>query len=325
MPNHSSFDRRFSVAPMMDWTDRHCRYFHRLIYPKILLYTEMVTCGAIIHGDRERFLAFNKDEHPLALQLGGNDPSDMATCAKIAEDAGYDEVNINVGCPSDRVQNGAFGACLMREPETVAECVARMRDSVDIPVTVKHRIGVDDMNDYDDMLNFVDIVHQAGCEAFIVHARKAWLKGLSPKENRDVPPLQYANVYRLKLERPDLDIIINGGIKNSEDAEEHMRHVDGVMIGREIYHNPMMFISLYKTLYNEDAEHDRLKIISRFSDYVQQQLNEGVYLNRMTKHVLGLFHQQRGAKYWRRYISENAHKPGAGVDVINVALRAVTE
>lgn len=318
-------DRRFSVAPMMDWTDRHCRYFHRLIYPKILLYTEMVTCGAILHGDRQRFLQFNHDEHPLALQLGGNNPKDMAACARIAEDAGYDEVNINVGCPSDRVQNGAFGACLMRQPEVVAECVAAMCETVDIEVTVKHRIGVDDMNDYDDMLKFVDIVHASGCETFIVHARKAWLKGLSPKENRDVPPLQYDSVYRLKAERPALEIIINGGIVNSMLAEQHIEQVDGVMIGREIYHNPMMFNALYKSLYNEDAAQDRLEIIDRFLPYVQKQLDQGIYLNRMTKHVLGLFHQQRGAKYWRRYISENAHKPGAGLDVIKTALRAVTE
>lgn len=325
MSKPEPIDRRFSVAPMMDWTDRHCRYFHRLIYPNILLYTEMVTTGAILHGDKERFLAYNADEHPVALQLGGNEPEAMAACAKIAEDMGYDEVNINVGCPSDRVQNGAFGACLMKQPEVVAECVQAMQASVDIPVTVKHRIGVDDMEDYADMLNFVDTVNQAGCSVFIVHARKAWLKGLSPKENREVPPLQYELVHRLKQERPDLEIIINGGINNGEQAAQQMQSVDGVMIGREIYHNPMMFISFYENLYNEPAKQDRLQIVEAFNQYVQQQLDQGVYLNRMTKHILGLFHQQRGAKYWRRYISENAHKPGAGVDVINTALRAVTE
>ncbi len=319
-----SLDRRFSVAPMMDWTDRHCRYFHRLIYPNILLYTEMVTTGALLHGDTQRFLQYSEEEHPVALQLGGNDPLDMATCAKLAEDAGFDEVNINVGCPSDRVQNGAFGACLMRQPETVAACVESMTKAVDIPVTVKHRIGVDDMNDYDDMLNFVNIVEEAGCNVFVVHARKAWLKGLSPKENRDVPPLQYDNVYRLKKEKPKLEIIINGGIKTSADSIAHMEHVDGVMIGREIYHNPMAFTEFYKSLYNKEVI-DRYDVLEQFMPYMQKQLDQGVFVNKMTKHILGLFHQQKGAKYWRRYISENAHKPGTGTEVVKMALRAVTD
>ena len=286
-----------------------------------MLYTEMVTTGALIHGDAKRYLKFNKEEHPVALQLGGSDPKAMAECAKMAEDEGYDEVNINVGCPSDRVQNGAFGACLMAEPELVAENVVVMQNAVDIPVTVKNRIAIDEMDEYQSLQRFLSIVSEAGCETFIVHARKAWLKGLSPKQNRDVPPLNYELVYQMKREFPRLEIIINGGIKTIEQSEQHLLHVDGVMIGREAYHNPYMMIEVDQRIYGEPQQPHptRMEVLEAYMEYMQRQMSRGVYLKHMSRHLLGLFTGQSGAKAWRRYISENAHKEGADIEVIKKA------
>ena len=286
-----------------------------------MLYTEMVTTGALIHGDARRHLHFNDEEHPVALQLGGSDPKAMAECAKMAEDEGYDEVNINVGCPSDRVQNGAFGACLMAEPELVAENVAAMQNAVDIPVTVKNRIAIDEMEEYQSLHRFLLVVSEAGCETFIVHARKAWLKGLSPKQNRNVPPLNYELVYQMKREFPHLEIIINGGIVTIEESEEHLTQVDGVMIGREAYHNPYMMIEVDQRIYGEHVKNhlSRMEILEAYMEYMQRQMSQGVYLKQMSRHLLGLFTGQNGAKAWRRYISENAHKEGAGIEVIEKA------
>ncbi len=313
--------RHFCVAPMLDWTDRHERYLLRLLSKNAVLYTEMVTTGALIHGERDRYLKYNKEEHPVALQLGGSDPKAMSDCAKMAEDYGYDEVNINVGCPSDRVQNGAFGACLMAEPELVAENVSAMQDAVDIPVTVKNRIAIDEMDEYKCLSHFLQTVSQAGCETFIIHARKAWLKGLSPKQNRDVPPLNYDLVYQMKCEFPQLEIIINGGIKTLEQSEQHLKQVDGVMIGREAYHNPYMMSQVDQHLYGEaHNERTAFEILNQYMEYMQKQMDEGVYLKHMSRHLLGLFVGQPGAKAWRRHISENAHKEGAGIEVIQQAV-----
>jgi tRNA-dihydrouridine synthase A len=320
----NTLNRKFTVAPMLDWTDRHCRYFHRLLSREAVLYTEMVTTGAILHGDAVRHLQFNAEEHPLALQLGGSEPADMAQCAQIAQRYGYDEVNINVGCPSERVQRGAFGACLMAEPQLIAGCVKVMQSDVDIPVTVKHRIGIDDQEDYEDMARFVDSVANAGCRTFIVHARKAWLKGLSPKQNRDVPPLRYDLVYQLKQAFPELEIIINGGIKTLQECQQHLEHVDGVMVGREAYQNPWMLAEVDALFYDKPAlVEQRKQVLPALFAYVEQQTAEGVHLNHISRHILGLFQGLPGAKKWRRYISENAHKPGAGVDVLREAANLV--
>ncbi len=316
--------RMFCVAPMLDWTDRHERHFLRLISRHALLYTEMVTTGAILFGDRERHLAFNETEHPLALQLGGSDPQAMAECARIATDYGYDEININVGCPSDRVQNGAFGACLMATPEVVADCVAAMKAVTPLPVTVKHRIGIDDQDDYEHLEQFVGMVAAAGCETFIVHARKAWLKGLSPKQNRDIPPLNYERAYLLKQEHPELEIIINGGIKTLEECDHHLRHVDGVMLGREIYHNPFLLAEVDSRYY--DDHHpvpDRHQIVAQLLPYIEEQLGKDIYLSHITRHILGLFHGQPGARSWRRVLSERAPRPGAGLEVVEAAWQEV--
>lgn len=322
----SPINRRFCVAPMLDWTDRHQRYLMRLMSKNSLLYTEMVTTGALIHGDKSRYLKFNKEEHPVALQLGGSNPVDMALCAKMAEDEGYDEVNINVGCPSDRVQNGAFGACLMAEADLVAENVVAMQKAVDIPVTVKNRIAIDEMDEYETLHGFLKTVSEAGCETFIVHARKAWLKGLSPKQNRDVPPLNYDLVYQMKREFPQLDIIINGGIKTIDDCTHHLQHVDGVMVGREAYHNPYMMNKVDEVIYgvNDTGLVTQLDVLEDYMAYMQTQLEQGVYLKHMSRHLLGFFTGQAGAKAWRRYISENAHKEGASVEVIRHAASLVS-
>ncbi len=319
--------RRFCVAPMLDWTDRHERYFLRLLSKHAVLYTEMVTTGALIHGERDRYLKFNKEEHPVALQLGGSDPKAMAECAKMAEDYGYDEVNINVGCPSDRVQNGAFGACLMAEPDLVAENVSAMQNAVDIPVTVKNRIAIDELDENQCLPHFLQTVSQAGCDTFIIHARKAWLKGLSPKQNRDVPPLNYELVYQMKREFPQLEIIINGGIKTLEQSEQHLEQVDGVMIGREAYHNPYMMNQVDQRLYGESYNNEKtsFEILNQYMEYMQKQINEGVYLKHMSRHLLGLFIGQAGAKAWRRHISENAHKQGAGIEVIQQAVNYIVK
>ncbi|MFW1810459.1 tRNA dihydrouridine(20/20a) synthase DusA [Acinetobacter ursingii] len=294
-------DFRISVAPMMDWTTRDYRFFARLFNPNIVLYTEMVTTGAIIHGDAKRHLDFNSQEHPLVLQLGGSNPQDLATCTKMAEDWGYNEVNLNVGCPSDRVQNNKIGACLMAEPNLVAECIDQMQKNVSILVTVKHRIGIDDMQSYDEMLHFVDTVAATGCTHFVVHARIAILQGLSPKENREVPPLRYEDVYRLKRERPNLTIEINGGIKTFEETQQHLQYVDGVMIGREAYHNPYL-LAEFGQFWNLDMP-DRFNIMQQMMPYIEKRLAEGAPLSIITRHILGLFQNLPGARKWRQALS----------------------
>jgi len=306
---------------MLDWTDTHCRYFYRLLSRHALLYTEMVTTGAILHGSRDRHLRFNAEEHPLALQLGGSDPLDLAVCCKIAEEYGYDEVNLNVGCPSDRVQNGSFGACLMAEPQLVADCVAAMRQAVNIPITIKSRIGIDDKDSYEELTHFMATVAEAGCETFIVHARKAWLSGLSPKENREIPPLRYDVVFQLKQDFPELQIVINGGITTLDASQELLEKVDGVMLGREVYHNPYVLSSVDSRLYDDDyPAKSRQEVVLALIPYVQRQLRQGVRLNSISRHILGLFHGEKGARAWRRHISENATKPGADEQVLLRAL-----
>ena len=317
----SNINRKFTVAPMLDWTDRHCRYFHRLLTKQALLYTEMVTTGALLNGDVERHLRFNAFEQPVALQLGGSEPKEMAACARLAEDYGYAEVNINVGCPSERVQKGAFGACLMAEPHLIADCVAAMQAAVNMPVTVKNRIGIDEQQERDSLFNFVETVAQAGCQTFIVHARKAWLKGLSPKENREIPPLNYALVYELKQAFPQLEIIINGGITTLEQCQHHLQFVDGVMVGREAYHNPWLLAQVDSQLYAApDSFNQRKAVIDAFIPYVEQQLSQGVTLAPMSKPILGLFQGIAGARYWRRYISENAFKSNADAKILLQAM-----
>jgi tRNA-dihydrouridine synthase A len=310
-----------SVAPMMDWTDRHCRFFLRQISRHALLYTEMVTTGAMLHGPCERLLAFHPDEHPVALQLGGSDPAALAECARIAEDAGYDEVNLNVGCPSDRVQSGRFGACLMAEPDLVAELVSAMRAAVSIPVTVKSRIAIDEMEEWPTLEHFIGRVREAGCTRFIVHARKAWLKGLSPTENRDIPPLRYELVHRLKRENPDLDITINGGITTLDQASEHLALLDGVMLGRAAYKNPWVLAEVDRRFYGgNESEIDRHEVVRRMLPYIEARRVEGTPLNAITRHMTGLFQGQRGGRAWRRHLSENAHKTGAGPEIVEAAL-----
>lgn len=313
--------QRFSVAPMLDWTDRHCRYFHRIMSKEALLYTEMVTTGAIIHGKGD-FLAYNEEEHPVALQLGGSNPIDLARCAKLAQERGYDEINLNVGCPSDRVQNGMFGACLMGEAELVAQCVTAMRDVVDIPVTVKTRIGIDDQDSYEFLKDFIHVVSEkGGCDNFTIHARKAWLSGLSPKENREIPPLDYPRVYQLKQDFAHLTMAINGGIKTFEEMEEHLKHMDGVMVGREAYQSPYLMAEVDQRLFGSVRPvMKRREVVEAMYPYIEKQLANGSYLGHITRHMLGLFQNMPGARQWRRHISENAHKPGAGIEVVQQAL-----
>ncbi|MGB5834893.1 MAG: tRNA dihydrouridine(20/20a) synthase DusA [Thiohalocapsa sp.] len=309
--------RKLSVAPMMDWTDRHYRYFARLITRHTLLYTEMITTGALIHGERERFLRFDPSEHPLALQLGGSDPTDMAACARMGADWGYDEININVGCPSDRVQSGRFGACLMAEPGLVADCVAAIKAAVDLPVSVKSRIGIDHLDSYELLAAFTDVIVSAGCDALIVHARKAWLKGLSPKENRDVPPLRYDLVDRLKRDFPALPIVVNGGITSLRQAKVHLDNLDGVMIGREAYQNPWILAEADALIFDADAPApDPHAVLDAMLPYVTQRLDEAVPLTAITRHLLGLFHGRPGAKAWRRHLSEQAQRAGTGIEVL---------
>ena len=313
-------DRRLSVAPMMDWTDRHCRYFLRLITRRTLLYSEMVTTGALIHGDRQRHLGFDPAEHPVALQLGGSSPEDLATCAQMAEDYGYDEVNLNVGCPSDRVQNGRFGACLMAEPELVADCVAAMKAVIEVPVTVKTRIGIDHRDSYEELTGFVRQVAAAGCDALIVHARKAWLQGLSPRENREIPPLRYDWVERLKGDFPALPMAINGGITTLPQASALLERLDGVMIGREAYQNPWMLSQADALIFGDtDQGPTAHEVLAAYIPYVERNLAAGVPLIAMTRHILGLFQGRPGARAWRRHLSENAHRRGAGVEVLKDA------
>ncbi|MCP4047509.1 MAG: tRNA dihydrouridine(20/20a) synthase DusA [Gammaproteobacteria bacterium] len=315
-----ALDRTLSVAPMMDWTDRHCRYFHRLLAPSALLYTEMVTTGAVIHGDADRFLAYNPEEHPLALQLGGSEPKDLATCAHIAGQRGYDEINLNVGCPSDRVQRGRFGACLMLEPGLVKDCLAAMLDTVDIPVTIKTRLGVDDCYSYQYMSDFVGQVAESGCSVFVMHARKAFLAGLSPKQNRDVPPLQYDWVYRLKQESPGLEIVINGGIDSPDAVKQHLEHVDGVMLGRAAYHSPWVLAECQQALFENQTDISREDVIESMSTYLERQVREGVAVKHISRHMLGLFQGLPGAKAWRRYLSENAYRDDNNTDILQQAL-----
>ncbi|MBF7074978.1 tRNA dihydrouridine(20/20a) synthase DusA [Glaciecola sp. MH2013] len=303
-----TIDHQFSVAPMLDWTDKHCRYFLRLLSKNTVLYTEMVTTGAIIYGKGD-YLSYNDEEHPVVLQLGGSDAKAMAHCAAIAEERGYDEVNINVGCPSDRVKNGSFGACLMAMPETVAECVEAMQSAVNIPVSVKCRIGIDDMDDYEGLSTFVKTVEQAGCDNFTVHARKAWLKGLSPKENRDVPPLNYQRVYDLKKEFSQLNISINGGITSLEQTQEHLEHVDGVMMGREVYSNPYILSKVDSLIYGtQHPQISREQVVLQMNEYIKAQVEQGARVWHVARHVLGLFQAQTGGRIWRRYLSQNGTK-----------------
>ncbi len=309
---------------MMDWTDRHDRFFLRLISARTLLYTEMVTAPAILHGKRDQLLGFDAAEHPVAVQLGGSVPADLAEAARIAEGFGYDEVNLNVGCPSDRVQSGRFGACLMKEPDLVAECVAAMGDAVAVPVTVKCRIGVDDQEPREALPALIEKVRDAGCRTIIVHARKAWLEGLSPKENRTVPPLDYGLVYEMKRAYPDLEICLNGGVASLEETQDHLQKVDGVMMGRMAYERPYVLAEADRRLFGASTPvPTRHEIVEAFIPYVERRLGEGVPLNAMTRHILGLFQGERGARAWRRHLSENAHKPGAGVSVLIEALSKI--
>jgi tRNA-dihydrouridine synthase A len=322
-------DRRLSIAPMMDWTDRHCRAFHRTLTSRALLYTEMVTAPAVIHGDREHLLGFDPLEQPVALQLGGSDPSQLAEAARIGEAYGYAEINLNVGCPSDRVQSGRFGACLMKEPDLVARCMAAMREAVSVPVTVKCRIGVDDQDPETSLFQLVDACQAVGVEVFIVHARKAWLQGLSPKENRDVPPLDYGLVRRLKRERPHLSVSLNGGIASLDEAEAHLEaqdgvRLDGVMIGRAAYHEPAILGEADRRLYGSGtADVDVFSAVERFRPYIAARLQEGIHLPAMVRHMLGLMHGRPGARAFRRILTVEAVRSGAGLEVLDRAVQAV--
>jgi tRNA-dihydrouridine synthase A len=317
---------RFAIAPMMDWTDRHCRVFHRLMTRRARLYTEMLTTGAIIHGDRRRLLGFDASEHPVALQLGGSDPRDLATSAKIGEDFGYDEINLNVGCPSDRVKDGRFGACLMAEPGLVAACVDAMKRTVAIPVTVKCRIGIDDQDPEAALDALARDVVAAGADALIVHARKAWLNGLSPKENRDIPPLDYNRVYRLKASLPGVPIVINGGIASLAEARRHLGFVDGVMLGRAAYQEPWRLLTADPELFNQPAPHATMKdVFETVMPYIERELAQGVRLHSITRHFVGAFHGVPGARAFRRYLAENGVKPGAGVSVLRDAIALVDD
>ncbi len=320
-----ALSRRFSVAPMMDWTTRHYRYLARILSRKALLYTEMVTTGALIHGDTERFLRHDASEYPLALQLGGSDPDELARCAALAEQYGFSEVNLNVGCPSDRVQNNLIGACLMAYPDRVAEAVRAMMAATSLPVTVKHRIGINGRESWQDLCHFVETVAAAGCRTFIVHARIAILEGLSPKENREIPPLKYSWVYDLKTRYPELEIIINGGVKSLPECYQHLNHVDGVMVGREAYHNPWLLAGVDTELFGEAPPVvSRQQALQAMVPFIEEELAQGVALNHITRHILGLFHGQPGGRQFRRHLSENAHRPGSGIEVILDALDKVS-
>lgn len=312
----------FSIAPMLDWTDRHCRYLLRLITTRSLLYTEMVTTGALLHGNPERFLKYDTAEHPVALQLGGSDPVELSQCARMGADSGYDEINLNVGCPSNRVQSGRFGACLMAEPGLVAECIAAMKRAVSVPVTVKTRIGIDDRDSYEELAQFIRCVQAAGCDTFIIHARKAYLQGLSPKENRTVPPLDYAFAYRIKQEFPELAIIVNGGIESLEQAETHLAHADGVMLGRAAYHNPWLLAHVDARIFNDPHPvPSREAIVHSMFPYIERELKRGSSLKHITRHMLGLFQGMPGARHWRRHLSENAPRTDTGIGVVIEALQ----
>ena len=308
---------------MMDWTDRHCRYFMRSLSPGCMLYTEMITAAAIVRGDAVKLLRYDESEHPIALQLGGNDPAMMTRAARRAEEFAYDEININIGCPSDRVISGQFGACLMRTPAIVAACFRSMRDAVDVPVTIKNRIGIDDHDSYEFLENFVETLSAAGCSKFVVHARIAILGGMSPKDNRSVPPLDYERVFRLKREHPELEIVLNGGVQDIEQIDELLQQLDGVMIGRQAYQHPYFLVEIEHYLRPEWQMPDRHAIVAQMIPYIEEQLAQGERLHRITRHMLGLFAGQPGARAWRRYLSENDHQDGAGVEVVLAALEAM--
>lgn len=310
---------------MMDWTDRHCRYFLRQVAPRVRLYTEMIATAALLHGDRERLLAYHPAEHPLAVQLGGSEPAELARCARWAEQAGYDEVNLNVGCPSDRVQSGRFGACLMLEPERVADCVRAMREAVTVPVTVKCRTGVDAQDSYAALVGFAAGLVDAGLSQLTVHARKAWLQGLSPKQNRDIPPLHYEWVYRLKRDFPRLPIAVNGGITSAGEVAGHLQQVDGVMLGRAAYHDPWVLVAVTSLFEPAASRLTRHQVARAMLPYIDEAMQEGVRLQQIVRHMLGLFQGQPGAKAWRRYLSEHAHRAGAGSEVLEQALARVPE
>lgn len=316
---------RFSIAPMLDWTDQYCRYFHRLMSQNTLLYSEMVTTGAILYGKGD-YLQKDAAEHPVSLQLGGSAPLDLAQAAKAGAERGFDEINLNVGCPSDRVQNGRFGACLMAEGALVGDAVKAMKDASGLPVTVKTRIGIDELDSYEFLCDFVEKVKAQGCDTFIVHARKAWLSGLSPKQNRDVPPLDYERVYQLKRDFPELTIAINGGIKTLSDCETHLQHLDGVMLGREVYANPYILSTVDQQLFGCDkVALTRFEVLEKMYPYIESQLSQGVHLNRVARHMLGLFQGLPGARAWRRHLSENGHIPGSGIEVMQKAASFVIE
>ncbi|MBF9232098.1 tRNA dihydrouridine(20/20a) synthase DusA [Microvirga sp. BT350] len=318
-------DIALSVAPMMEWTDRFCRSFHRTMSRRARLYTEMVTTGAVIHGPRERLLGFDDAEHPVAVQLGGSDPAELVKAARICADFGYDEINLNVGCPSDRVQNGRFGACLMLEPALVGECVAAMKGAVSLPITVKCRIGVDEQDTEEALNRLTECVVAAGCDALTVHARKAWLKGLSPKENRDIPPLDYTRVYRLKQNNPNLPIAVNGGIRTMAEVHEHLKHVDGVMLGRIAYQEPEILLAVDRELYGEDPPvADAFEAIQAYEPYIAARLEEGQRLHNMTRHMLGLFTGRPGARAYRRHLATEATKPDAGLETLREAVAQVS-
>ena len=317
--------RRFSIAPMMDCSDRHSRFFLRLFSANIFLYTEMITAAAIVHGDRDYLLGFNKEEHPLAIQLGGSDPEQLYRAAQICSEYGYDEINLNCGCPSDRVQSGSFGACLMKDPALVADCVAALKSATSLPVTVKHRTGIDQQDEYETLAVFAAAQIDAGAEALIVHARNAWLQGLNPRQNREIPPLKYDWVYRLKQDFPAQEIIINGGIKTLDACRQHLQHVDGVMLGREPYQNPYLLHNVDQIIFDQQpvASLDRITLLHRMYPYIEQQLSQGMPLTGMVRHLIGLFHGEPNARRWRRYISENAYQKSAGIETLYQAERLV--
>lgn len=321
MPQYSP--HRFCTAPLMNWSDRHCCYMWRLLSKHALLYTQMVTTGAILYGDRERHLQFDPAVVPLALQLGGSNPAELAECARIAEQWGYCEINLNCGCPSNRVQSGRFGACLMAEPELVAECLAAMRGAVSIPVTVKHRIGIDDMEGYSDLNRFVEAQAAVGIRTFIVHARKAWLQGLNPKQNREIPPLDYTMAYRLKREHPELEIVLNGGIRSLAECQQHLQLLDGVMLGRSAYQTPTLLAEVDSQLFDGQKGPQPAAVVTAMLPYIERELSRGQRLQHISRHMLGLFQNQPGARRFRRYLSENTHKKGAGVEVLEQALTLI--
>jgi len=324
--NKTVVNRRFCIAPMMDCSDRHSRFFLRLFSDRVLLYTEMITAAAVLHGDRDHLLGFNKEEHPLAVQLGGSDPEQLFRAGRICAEFGYDEINLNCGCPSDRVQSGSFGACLMKDPALVADCVAALRSATSLPVTVKHRTGIDQQDDYEIFAGFAGAQIDAGAQALVVHARNAWLQGLSPKQNREIPPLKYDWVYRLKQDFPDHEIIINGGIKTLEACRQHLLHVDGVMLGREPYQNPYLLHNVDQVIFDQPKAEvpSRIAMLHRVYPYIEQQLGQGMPLTHMVRHIIGLFHGEPNARRWRRYLSENVHRKKADIEILYEAERLVS-